>query len=97
MVMTDAVTRLLPGVLGKDASSDEESFSPKYKILDTSPVLLEYPHFTRPLSYHPISQARKRPLVVPKVLMSGHHGEIEKWRQSEALKRTKKRRPDLLN
>jgi len=79
MVVIDAVTRLLPGVLGDDQSSREESFSQ---------ALLEYPHYTRPAEF--------RGLKVPEVLLSGHHAEIEKWRQEQAEKRTRERRPDLL-
>jgi len=78
MVITETVTRLLPGVLEKPDAVKNESFSP----------LLEYPQYTRPENFK-----GKR---VPKVLLSGHHAEIEKWRVKQALKRTKKRRPDLL-
>jgi len=78
MVIMDSVVRLLPGVLGDDQSSREESHSEG---------LLEYPQFTRPEEY----EQNK----VPSILMSGHHGEITKWRQEEAKKRTAKRRPDL--
>ena len=79
MVVIDAVTRLLPGVLGDDASSTEESFSES---------TLEYPQYTRPAEY--------RGLKVPEVLLSGHHADIEKWRNEQAEKRTRKRRPELL-
>ena len=103
MVVADAVTRLLPGVLGKDISSDEESFS----LVEHSPnkltkfkthgaPLLEYPHYTRPESYRPTSRPKLGTLSVPELLKSGHHAEITKWRQAEALKRTQHRRPDLL-
>jgi tRNA (guanine37-N1)-methyltransferase len=51
--------------------------------------LLEYPQYTRPPEY--------RGMKVPDVLLSGNHGEIAKWRNNEALKRTQMRRPDLLN
>jgi len=50
--------------------------------------LLEYPHYTRPPVY--------RGHVVPEVLLSGHHGEVDRWRRREALRRTRARRPDLL-
>ncbi len=53
-----------------------------------SQSMLEYPHYTRPENY--------KGWKVPKVLLTGHHGNIEKWRSGEALKRTKKKRPDLL-
>jgi len=79
MVVIDAITRLLPGVLGDDASSTEESFSEG---------MLEYPQYTRPAEY--------RGLKVPEVLLSGHHAEIEKWRNEQAEERTQKRRPELL-
>jgi tRNA (guanine37-N1)-methyltransferase len=51
--------------------------------------LLDYPHYTRPAEY--------RGRRVPDVLLSGHHGEIRKWRRAEALRRTLERRPDLLS
>ena len=79
MVIIDAVTRLLPGVLGDDESSHDESFSHG---------LLEYPQYTRPAEF--------RSMKVPEVLLSGHHAEIEKWRQEQAKKRTRERRPDLM-
>lgn len=79
MVIVDAVARLVPGVLGDDASSESESFSSG---------LLEYPQYTRPADF--------RGYQVPEVLLSGNHAEIEKWRRAQALERTLKRRPDLL-
>jgi tRNA (guanine37-N1)-methyltransferase len=79
MVIVDAVTRLLPGVLGDDESSQDESFSQN---------LLEYPHYTRPAEF--------RGMKVPDVLLSGNHAEIAKWRIEQAQRRTKERRPDLL-
>lgn len=79
MVVVDSVVRLLPGVLGDDKSSAEESHSEG---------LLEYPHYTRPEEY----EGKK----VPEILMSGNHGEIEKWRRDQAKARTKERRPDLV-
>lgn len=79
MVMIDAITRLLPGVLGKEESLTFESFQNG---------LLEYPQYTRPADY----KGKK----VPKVLLSGNHQDIEAWRQSQALKRTQKYRPDIL-
>ena len=80
MVIIDAVARLLPGVLGHADSASSESFSAG---------LLEYPQYTRPLSY--------RGNKVPKVLLSGDHPRIETWRQLQALARTASRRPDLLS
>ncbi len=81
MVVIDAVTRLLPGVLGDDASAHEESFSPAVPGL-------EYPQYTRPAEF--------RRMKVPEVLVSGNHAEIAKWRAEQARLRTKERRPDLL-
>lgn len=99
LVITDAVLRLLPNVLGKDASSHEESFSTLgigNWELQAPQRLLEYPHYTRPDTFTPTSISKPKPLSVPDILKSGHHAEIEKWRLSEALKKTKKRRPELL-
>jgi tRNA (guanine37-N1)-methyltransferase len=78
LVVIDAVTRLVPGVIEADSSADE-SFAGG---------LLEYPQYTRPEEF--------RGLRVPPVLLSGHHGEVERWRRREALRRTRTRRPDLL-
>lgn len=69
MVLIDAVARMIPGVLGKEESAHEESFS---EALDRKK---EYPHYTRPEEF--------RGLKVPDVLLSGHHGEIEKWRKNQ--------------
>ncbi len=80
MVIVDTVVRLLPGVVGKEASLTEESFS-------TPEGGLEYPQYTRPEEY----QGK----TVPPVLLSGNHAAIKKWREEQSLKRTKKRRPDL--
>ena len=80
MVLIDSVTRLLPGVLGDEASAEEESFS--------EDNLLEYPHYTRPAEF--------RGMKVPEILLSGNHGEIAKWRHEMAQKRTAECRPDLL-
>lgn len=74
LVIIEAVTRLIPGVIGNPASLDEESHN--------EIGALEYPTFTKPASW--------RDLNVPEVLLSGNHGEIQKWRQEEA-----KRRSDL--
>ena len=81
MVVIDAVVRLLPGVLGDDESSRDESFSP-------GGPGLEYPQYTRPAEF--------RGMPVPDVLVSGNHAEIEKWRREQAKLRTQERRPDLL-
>jgi len=79
MVVIDAVSRFVPGVLGSDASSGEESFA------DGS---LEYPHYTRPPLF--------RGEGVPDTLLSGNHAEIARWRRRESLRRTARRRPDLI-
>ncbi|QRF68572.1 tRNA (guanosine(37)-N1)-methyltransferase TrmD [Ponticoccus alexandrii] len=76
--MLDATVRLLPGVLGNAASTEEESFSEG---------LLEHPQYTRPAEW--------QGLEIPEVLMSGHHGEIAKWRRAQAEDLTRQRRPDL--
>ena len=79
MVVVDAVVRLLPGVLGGDASLHEESFD----IVDeTGAPLVEYPHYTRPVEW----EGRE----VPDVLRGGNHGEIAKWRLAQAKRRTAK-------
>ena len=72
MVIVEAVSRLLPGVLGKDESSAEESFSD-----DNS---TEYPHYTRPEVF---TTDDGKELKVPEILLSGHHAEIKKWRKSK--------------
>ncbi len=79
-VVTDAVVRLLPGVLGSDASSEDESFS--------NEPLLEYPQFTRPVDY--------KGMRVPEVLLNGNHQEIAAWRLEQRVLRTVGRRPDLI-
>jgi tRNA (guanine37-N1)-methyltransferase len=73
MVIGDAVLRKLPGVLGKDESALEESFS---KALEGAP---EYPHYTRPADW--------RGWGVPEVLLSGHHERIRRWRLEESRRR----------
>ena len=80
MAIIDSVARLVHGVIKKE-SLLSESFSP-------ATSLLEYPHFTRPEEF--------RGLKVPKVLLSGNHAKIAKWRQEQAIKRTQKLRPDLI-
>ncbi|MBL7154648.1 MAG: tRNA (guanosine(37)-N1)-methyltransferase TrmD, partial [Phycisphaerae bacterium] len=82
MVLIDAVVRLLPGALGDEDSSKDDSFS------ESTGGGLEYPQYTRPEIF--------RDMKVPDILLSGHHAEIEKWRKNQALERTKKYRPDLL-
>ncbi|HLL26208.1 MAG TPA: tRNA (guanosine(37)-N1)-methyltransferase TrmD [Xanthobacteraceae bacterium] len=77
-VLIDACVRLLPGVIGKEASHAEESFEAG---------LLEYPHYTRPQEF----EGRE----IPEILNSGHHGKVAAWRQEQAEKITRERRPDL--
>jgi tRNA (guanine37-N1)-methyltransferase len=79
LVIIDAVSRLLPDVLGDSQSTEDESFSHG---------LLDYPHYTRPELF--------RDMSVPKVLLSGNHEEIRKWRIKQSLKATMQKRPDLL-
>jgi tRNA (guanine37-N1)-methyltransferase len=79
LVLVDAISRLVPGVVGDEQSVASDSFSRG---------LLDYPHYTRPADL----DGRR----VPDVLVSGHHGEIRKWRQRQALQRTWERRPELL-
>jgi len=79
-VVTDAVVRLLPGVLGGgEAATQDESFTES---------LLEFPQYTRPPTY--------RGMTVPEVLHSGNHAEVATWRKGQALDRTARQRPDLL-
>ncbi len=68
MIVADAVTRLIPGVLGGETSAEKESYSRGSDI--------EHPHYTRPEKY--------RGLKVPDVLLSGHHAEIDKWRKENS-------------
>jgi tRNA (guanine37-N1)-methyltransferase len=78
-VVCDAVIRLLPGALGDERSSEDESFS--------DPNLLEAPSYTRPIDF--------RGMKVPEILTSGHHGKIAQWKKEQAIERTKVNRPDL--
>ncbi len=87
MVIIDSITRLIPGVLEKPEAIENESFS-NYTLDARRYTLLEYPHYTRP----EVFEGKK----VPKVLLSGNHGEIAKWRTQKSLAKTKKVRPDLL-
>lgn len=80
MVISDAICRMVPGVLAERASFEDEShFS----------GVLEYPQYTRPEVW--------REMPVPAVLLSGHHGNIEKWRRLQSLYLTRQRRPDLFS
>ncbi|MBW4061167.1 tRNA (guanosine(37)-N1)-methyltransferase TrmD [Candidatus Saccharibacteria bacterium] len=80
MLITDAVARLIPGVLGGEMSAHDESFS--------DPHLVEYPHYTRPVEF--------RGQSVPEVLQNGHHSEIAKWRLDQSKAKTARNRPDLI-
>jgi tRNA (guanine37-N1)-methyltransferase len=79
-VVIEAVTRLLPGVMGNAVSAGDESFG------DSG--LLEYPQYTRPAAY--------RGMDVPDVLLSGDHARVARWRHEQAIARTRRVRPDLL-
>ncbi len=101
-IIVDAVTRLIPGALGNEASAWQESFSPlgksaaplkanDAKIPDStcaSGGLLDYPHYTRPAEF--------RGMAVPEVLLGGNHEEIRRWRRGKALDKTRRNRPELL-
>lgn len=103
-LIIDAVTRLLPGALGNEASSQNESFAgssdgrarcivPLRSDTDMPPsseghVLLDFPHYTRPADF--------RGWKVPEVLIGGNHAEVAKWRRAAALEKTRRHRPDLL-
>lgn len=98
-VIVDAVSRLLPGVLGNEDSSRFESFasknSPAAEIPSDTPLstvdsggLLDYPHYTRPAEF--------RGAAVPAVLSTGNHEEIRRWRHRQSLLKTLQNRPDLL-
>lgn len=84
LVLVDAITRLIPGVLGHENSAAEDSFSVKDE--DGQP-LLDTPHYTRPREWNEAA--------VPEVLLSGDHGAIAQWRHQQRVDRTTKRRPDL--
>ena len=79
MVIIDAVSRFVPGVVGSADNVQEDSITSG---------LLQHPLYTRPAEF--------RGLEVPEILRSGHHGQIDRWRRQESLRRTLERRPDLL-
>ncbi|HEY6650853.1 MAG TPA: tRNA (guanosine(37)-N1)-methyltransferase TrmD [Actinomycetota bacterium] len=81
LVLIEAVTRLVPGVIGKEASHEQDSFS--------AGGLLDHPHYTRPQEF--------RGMSVPDVLVSGNHGEVDRWRRDAAIEKTRRNRPDLTN
>lgn len=80
MAIVEATIRLIPGVLGDEQSSQQDSFSDE--------LLLEFPQYTRPREF--------RGHVVPDVLLSGNHQQIAQWRADQRLQRTSQRRSDLL-
>src|SRR5438552_14732935 len=102
MMIVDTVTRLLPGALGNEASSQNESFSGAPHAESELPrgvnstsqsrvgnhSLLDFPHYTRPAEY--------RGWAVPEILIGGNHAEVAKWRRAAALEKTRRNRPDLL-
>ncbi len=81
MVLVDSLVRMVPGVLGDELSSFDDSFSRGNRML-------EYPQYTRPQEF----EGRE----VPEILLSGNHGEIEIWRNAKSLEHTKTKRSDLL-
>src|SRR5579864_8760280 len=94
-VIVEAVTRLLPGAVGNEASTRQESFTAHVPAeaqgADStcgSGGLLDYPHYTRPAEF--------QGMAVPEVLVNGNHLEIRRWRREQALKKTLRNRPDLL-
>ena len=94
-VIVEAVIRLLPGAVGNEASTQQESFTVDVKKSVSgadstcgSNGLLDYPHYTRPAEF--------RGMTVPEELMSGNHEEIRRWRRQRALEKTFRNRPDLL-
>jgi tRNA (guanine37-N1)-methyltransferase len=95
-LIVDTVTRLIPGALGNEASSKQESFTHGEHIVEGLPNstcgsggLLDYPHYTRPAEF--------RGMPVPEPLVNGNHEEIRRWRRKEALKKTLRNRPELLD
>jgi tRNA (guanine37-N1)-methyltransferase len=79
LVVIEAVTRLVPGVIGKEESHERDSFA--------EPGLLDHPQYTRPAEF--------RGMAVPEVLLSGDHGAIDRWRREAAHEKTRRNRPDL--
>ena len=109
-LILEAVTRLIPGALGNDDSAVKESFSVPESAAGESAVagrspsgssgsanvppapargILDCPHYTRPQSF--------RGWDVPEILVSGNHEEIRRWREKQALEKTRRNRPDLLD
>jgi tRNA (guanine37-N1)-methyltransferase len=100
-LIVDAATRLLPGALGNEASSQNESFSQAERVevdslvagaqlaapLRATDPLLDFPHYTRPADF--------RGWKVPEVLIGGNHAEVAKWRRARAVEKTRRNRPDM--
>jgi tRNA (guanine37-N1)-methyltransferase len=90
-IVVDAVTRLLPGAVGNEASTVNESFSERAaqesRATGGPGLLLDFPHYTRPAEY--------RGWKVPEVLIGGNHAEVAKWRRQKALEKTERNRLDL--
>jgi tRNA (guanine37-N1)-methyltransferase len=80
LVVLEAVTRLVPGVIGREESHEQDSFG--------DDGILDHPHYTRPAEF--------RGMRVPETLLSGNHAEIERWRREAAFEKTRRNRPDLL-
>ena len=98
-VIVDTVTRLIPGAVGNQNSTRQESFTERItgqaELTGNGPSstcvsggLLDYPHYTRPADF--------RGMVVPEVLVNGNHDQIRSWRRKTALAKTLRNRPDLL-
>ena len=89
-VLMECVTRLVPGVLGNEESSRQESFSPSAdgRAGMSGAGVLDCPHYTRPVKFED--------LTVPEMLLSGNHEEIRRWRRRQALEKTWRMRPDLV-
>ena len=79
LVVIEAVTRLVPGVIGKEESHERDSFA--------EPGVLDHPQYTRPAEF--------RGMAVPEVLLSGDHGAVDRWRREAAREKTRRNRPDL--
>lgn len=88
LVMIETISRFVAGVVGKNESVSNDTFSSAGK----NTALLEHPQYTRP----EVLKVGAKNLRVPKVLLSGNHQKIAQWRAEEAMKKTKKRRPDLM-
>jgi tRNA (guanine37-N1)-methyltransferase len=94
-VIVDTVTRLIPGAVGNQNSTRQESFTEHAELTGDGPSstcvsggLLDYPHYTRPADF--------RGMTVPEVLVNGNHDQIRSWRRKTALAKTLRNRPDLL-